>query len=103
MAVVLVLLLWLRNLDFYHRETFVGVLILLALALVAVELITVIRTPLPAVDLSQRAPLRPGFPVDADQERTATSPAAPNDAPGPDSTAAKDPDGEHGRDQDQVG
>ncbi|MGC0249738.1 hypothetical protein [Pseudactinotalea sp. Z1748] len=103
MAVVLVLLLWLRNLDFYHRETFVGVLILLALTLVAVELVTVIRTPLPAVDLSQRAPLRPGFPVDADQEATVTSAASPDDAPGPDATAGKDPGGEHGRDQDQVG
>lgn len=74
MGVVLVLLLWLRNLDFYHRETFVAVLILLALALVAVELITVIRTPLPAVDLSQRAPLPPGIAVDSDDGPTTTPP-----------------------------
>ncbi|HLS26694.1 MAG TPA: hypothetical protein VK063_12560 [Beutenbergiaceae bacterium] len=52
MAVVLVLLLWLRNLDFYHREVFVGVLILLALALVTVELVTVARTRLPVVDIT---------------------------------------------------
>ncbi len=54
MAVVLVLLLWLRNLDFYHREVFVGVLILLALALVTVELVTVARTRLPVVDITGR-------------------------------------------------
>lgn len=80
MGVVLVLLLWLRNLDFYHRETFVAVLILLALALVAVELITVIRTPLPAVDLSQRAPLPPGFAVDT-EEATPPGPPAAESAP----------------------
>jgi len=50
MGVVLVLLLWLRTMDFFHLEYFGAVLILLALALVAVELVTVARTRLPAVE-----------------------------------------------------
>lgn len=103
MGVVLVLLLWLRTMDFYHRETFVAVLILLALVLVAVELITVIRTPLPAVDLSQRAPVRPGFAVGADEPAIDGPTAAPPAAPQPGEGEQERSDGDHGRDDDQVG
>lgn len=55
MAVVLVLILWLRTMDFYHRGTFVGVLILLAVALLVVELYTVLTTRLPIIDLAATA------------------------------------------------
>lgn len=78
MAVVLVLLLWLRNLDFYHREVFVGVLILLALALVAVELVTVARTRLPAVDVSQRPATSFGLAEVRGDEAPATEPTSPS-------------------------
>ena len=103
MGVVLVLLLWLRNLDFFHREVFVGVLMLLALALVAVELVTVARTRLPAVDVSGRPAASPGSARARDDEAPGpeqTSPSGEQTAPG---TGEDERRRGQGTEEDQVG
>lgn len=99
MAVVFVLLLWLRQMDFYHRGVFVGAIVVLAMALLIVELVTVLNARIPAVDPS----LRP----DASGE---TGTELPSDAPGEgevDNTDADrpgaGPERGHGPGSDQVG
>lgn len=55
MAVVFVLLLWLRQLEFYDRMVFIIVIMVLAVTLLIVELVTVVTARIPYVDPSARA------------------------------------------------
>lgn len=93
MAVVFVLLLWLRQLDFYHRGVFVGAIVVLAMALLIVELVTVLNARIPAVDPG----LRPDAHSDIDSD---IEPEADADEPGGAERPDQNPDGgRHGHDE----
>lgn len=103
MAIVLVLMLWLRGLDFYHRGMFVGALAVIALALVAVELVTVVTTRLPiydAADPQRHAESEPqtNSPTTAPVEAGTDSPE-----PGVENLTPDAPDNGNGGDEDRVG
>lgn len=79
MGVVFVLLLWLRQLDFYHRGVFVGAIMVLALALVMVELVTVVTARIPYVDPSMR-PQEDPEPVSAVDSEAEADPETDDEA-----------------------
>src|SRR5690625_452411 len=81
MAVVFVLLLWLRQLDFYHRGVFVGAIVVLAMALLIVELLTVLNARIPAVDPSLRPDAHSDIEPDGDTDESGRA-ERPDQKPG---------------------
>lgn len=110
MGVVFVLLLWLRQLDFYHRGVFVGAIAVLAVALLIVELVTVVNARIPVVDPRLRPDADPDpededdpiEPSDSDMGNTSVRPAgtvSEDQAEGP----TQGPNRGHNGSPDQVG